>query len=75
MILTGPPTVGKSTPLAALAAEFGRPVLDLDRADARAAAASAPASSSRGPVFVCCELSARAYLSAAPLLDAPSALR
>ena len=35
VILTGPRTVGKSTLLAALAAEFDRPVLDLDRPDAR----------------------------------------
>ena len=34
VILTGPRTVGKSTLLAALAAEFDRPVLDLDRPDA-----------------------------------------
>jgi predicted AAA+ superfamily ATPase len=39
VILTGPRTVGKSTLLAALAARFDRPVLDLDRPDARAAAA------------------------------------
>ena len=38
VILTGRRTVGKSTLLAALADEFDRPVLDLDRPDARAAA-------------------------------------
>lgn len=42
MILTGPRTVGKSTLLAGLGREFGRPVFDLDRPDARAAAASDP---------------------------------
>jgi predicted AAA+ superfamily ATPase len=35
VILTGPRTVGKSTLLAALATEFGRPVLDPDHPDAR----------------------------------------
>jgi uncharacterized protein len=38
VILTGPRTVGKSTLLAAIAVRFDRPVLDLDRPDARAAA-------------------------------------
>ncbi|MGH3149671.1 MAG: ATP-binding protein [Streptosporangiaceae bacterium] len=54
MILTGPRTVGKSTLLAALAAEFDRPVLDLDRPDARAAAASDPSFivSGPGPVLI-----------------------
>jgi predicted AAA+ superfamily ATPase len=49
VILTGPRTVGKSTLLAALAAEFDRPVLDLDRPDARAAAASDPSFMVSGP--------------------------
>jgi hypothetical protein len=46
--------VGKSTLLAALAAEFNRPVLDLDRPDARAAAASDPSFivSGPGPVLI-----------------------
>jgi predicted AAA+ superfamily ATPase len=46
--------VGKSTLLAALAAEFGRPVLDLDRPDARTAAASDPGFivSGPGPVLI-----------------------
>ena len=35
VILTGPRTVGKSTLFAALAAESGRSVLDLDRPDAQ----------------------------------------
>ena len=54
VILTGPRTVGKSTLLAALAAEFDRPVLDLDRPDARAAAASDPGFivSGPGPVLI-----------------------
>jgi hypothetical protein len=54
VILTGPRTVGKSTLLAGLAAEFGRPVLDLDRPDARAAAASDPGYivSGPGPVLI-----------------------
>ncbi|MGH3193860.1 MAG: AAA family ATPase [Streptosporangiaceae bacterium] len=57
VILTGPRTVGKSTllaALAALAAEFDRPVLDLDRPDARAAAASDPSFivSGPGPVLI-----------------------
>jgi predicted AAA+ superfamily ATPase len=54
VILTGPRTVGKSTLLAALAAQFDRPVLDLDRPDARAAAASDPAFmvSGPGPVLI-----------------------
>jgi uncharacterized protein len=54
VILTGPRTVGKSTLLAALAAEFDRPVLDLDRPDARAAAASDPSFivSGPGPVLI-----------------------
>jgi len=45
---------GKSTLLAALAAEFDRPVLDLDRPDARAAAASDPGFivSGPGPVLI-----------------------
>ena len=54
VILTGPRTVGKSTLLAALAAKFDRPVLDLDRPDARAAAASDPGFivSGPGPVLI-----------------------
>jgi len=54
VILTGPRTVGKSTLLAALADEFDRPVLDLDRPDARAAAASDPGFivSGPGPVLI-----------------------
>lgn len=54
VILTGPRTVGKSTLLAALAARFDRPVLDLDRPDARAAAASDPGFivSGPGPVLI-----------------------
>jgi predicted AAA+ superfamily ATPase len=54
VILTGPRTVGKSTLLAALAAEFDRPVLDLDRPDARAAAVSDPGFlvSGPGPVLI-----------------------
>src|SRR5215468_9989006 len=54
VILTGPRTVGKSTLLAALAAEFDRPVLDLDRPDARTAAASDPGFivSGPGPVLI-----------------------
>ena len=54
VILTGPRTVGKSTLLAALADEFDRPVLDLDRPDARAAAASDPSFivSGPGPVLI-----------------------
>jgi predicted AAA+ superfamily ATPase len=54
VILTGPRTVGKSTLLAALAAQFDRPVFDLDRPDARAAAASDPGFivSGPGPVLI-----------------------
>lgn len=54
VILTGPRTVGKSTLLAALAADFDRPVLDLDRPDVRAAAASDPGFivSGPGPVLI-----------------------
>src|SRR6202012_5071093 len=54
VILTGPRTVGKSTLLAAIAARFDRPVLDLDRPDARAAAASDPGFivSGPGPVLI-----------------------
>ena len=54
VILTGPRTVGKSTLLAALAAQFDRTVLDLDRPDARAAAASDPGFivSGPGPVLI-----------------------
>lgn len=42
VILTGPRTVGKSTLLATLSREFGRPVFDLDQPDVRAAAAADP---------------------------------
>ncbi len=54
VILTGPRTVGKSTLLAALAREHDRPVLDLDRPDARAAAAADPGFlvSGPGPVLI-----------------------
>ena len=49
VILTGPRTVGKSTLLATLAKDFDRPVLDLDRPDARNAAASDPSFMVSGP--------------------------
>jgi predicted AAA+ superfamily ATPase len=49
VILTGPRTVGKSTLLAALATEFGRPVFDLDRPDVRAAATADPGFLVSGP--------------------------
>ena len=54
MILTGPRTVGKSTLLAAIAARSDRPVLDFDRPDVRAAAASDPGFivSGPGPVLI-----------------------
>src|SRR3984957_6259662 len=54
VILPGPRTVAKSPLLAALAAEFDRRVLDLDRPDARAAAASDPSFivSGPGPVLI-----------------------
>lgn len=54
VILTGPRTVGKSTLLAALARDFDRPVLDLDRPDTRTAVASDPSFlvSGPGPVFI-----------------------
>lgn len=54
VILTGPRTVGKSTLLAGLGREFDRPVLDLDRPDARAAAAADPGFlvSGPGPVLI-----------------------
>jgi len=49
VILTGPRTVGKSTLLAGLATEFGRPAFDLDRPDVRAAAAADPGFLVSGP--------------------------
>jgi hypothetical protein len=49
VILTGPRTVGKSTLLAGLGREFDRPVLDLDRPDARAAATADPGFLVSGP--------------------------
>jgi uncharacterized protein len=49
VILTGPRTVGKSTLLAGLSQEFDRPVLDLDRPDARAAAITDPSFLVSGP--------------------------
>ena len=54
VILTGPRTVGKSTLLAGLSREFGRPVFDLDRPDQREAAAADPGFlvSAPGPVLV-----------------------
>jgi hypothetical protein len=54
VILTGPRTVGKSTLLAGLGRELGRPVFDLDRPDARAAAATDPSFlvSGPGPVLI-----------------------
>lgn len=54
IILTGPRTVGKSTLLAALAREANRTVLDLDRPEARTAAASDPGfiASGAGPVLI-----------------------
>ena len=52
VILTGPRTVGKSPLLAALVAEFDGPVLDLDRPDARVAAASDPSFVVSGPAPV-----------------------
>jgi uncharacterized protein len=54
VILTGPRTVGKSTLLAAIAARSDRPVLDFDRPDVRAAAASDPGFivSGPGPVLI-----------------------
>ena len=52
VILTGPRTVGKSTLLAALAAEFGRAVIDFDRPDVRAAATADPGFLVSGPAPV-----------------------
>jgi predicted AAA+ superfamily ATPase len=54
VILTGPRTVGKSTLLARLGTEFNRPVFDLDRPDARAAAVTDPSFlvSGPGPVLI-----------------------
>lgn len=54
VILTGPRTVGKSTLLAALASDFDRPILDLDRPEARSAAAGDPGFmvSGPGPVLI-----------------------
>src|SRR5215470_10184861 len=54
IILTGPRTVGKSTLLAGLSREFDRPVFDLDRPDARAAAITDPSFLVSGPepVFI-----------------------
>jgi predicted AAA+ superfamily ATPase len=54
VILTGPRTVGKSTLLAELARGGGRPVLDLDQPETRAAAAADPGFmvSGPGPVFI-----------------------
>ncbi|MGD0685504.1 MAG: ATP-binding protein [Streptosporangiaceae bacterium] len=49
MILTGPRTVGKSTLLAGIGREFDRPVFDLDRTDARAAAIADPGFLVSGP--------------------------
>jgi uncharacterized protein len=49
VILTGPRTVGKSTLLAGLSREFDRPVFDLDRSDARAAAVADPSFLVSGP--------------------------
>jgi uncharacterized protein len=49
VILTGPRTVGKSTLLAGLGREFDRPVFDLDRPDARAAAVADPGFLVSGP--------------------------
>jgi uncharacterized protein len=54
VILTGPRTVGKSTLLAGLSRQFDRPVFDLDRPDARAAAVTDPGFlvSAPEPVFI-----------------------
>jgi uncharacterized protein len=49
VILTGPRTVGKSTLLADIARAFDRPVFDLDRSDARAAAVADPGFLVSGP--------------------------
>jgi len=49
VILTGPRTVGKSTLLAGLGREWDRPVFDLDRPDARAAAVADPGFLASGP--------------------------
>jgi uncharacterized protein len=49
VILTGPRTVGKSTLLAGLSWELDRPVFDLDRSDARAAATADPGFLVSGP--------------------------
>jgi predicted AAA+ superfamily ATPase len=54
IIMTGPRTVGKSTLLAALANDLERPILDLDRPEARTAAAEDPGFmiSGPGPVLI-----------------------
>jgi predicted AAA+ superfamily ATPase len=52
VILTGPRTVGKSTLLAELGRELDRPVFDLDRPDARAAATADPGFLVSGPAPV-----------------------
>ncbi|GAA1007305.1 hypothetical protein Aple_017850 [Acrocarpospora pleiomorpha] len=54
IILTGPRTVGKSTLLTALAEDLERPILDLDRPDARRAAIEDPSFmvSGPGPVLI-----------------------
>src|ERR1700761_386832 len=54
VILTGPRTVGKSTLLAAIAKDYDQSILDLDRPDARNAAASDPGFmvSGPGPVLI-----------------------
>jgi AAA domain len=49
VILTGPRTVGKSTMLSELGAEFDRTVFDLDRLDVRAAAVADPGFLISGP--------------------------
>jgi len=54
VILTGPRTVGKSTLLRALADALDQPILDLDRPEARSAAAEDPSFlvSGPGPVLI-----------------------
>src|SRR5690348_895419 len=49
IVLTGPRTVGKSTLLAALAKDLERPILDLDRPEARTAVAQDPGYMVAGP--------------------------
>lgn len=49
IIMTGPRTVGKSTLLSALAKDLERPILDLDRPEARTAATEDPAFMVSGP--------------------------